>query len=171
MLDDFKGQLDSGVLEGQLHLRVAFSSDAIEIGGESVPLEMEPSSSLAFGLAESNPWARELKGLLHGDLLIPGDGLYRLEPYVPDRIPVVLVHGTASNMARWADIVNDLWNDRSIRTRYQFWLFTYNTGSPIAYSSWRLRRAIRNMIDRLDPEHRDAALSQIVVAGHSQGDC
>jgi triacylglycerol esterase/lipase EstA (alpha/beta hydrolase family) len=169
IFDDFNGQLDSGVLEGQLHLRGAYSSDSIEIGGVSVPLEMEPSSALAFGLTENNPWARELKGLLQGDLPILGDGLYRLEPYVLGKIPIVLVHGTASSMARWADIVNDLTNDRLIRTRYQFWLFTYNTGSPIAYSAWRLRRAIRNMVARLDPGRNDTALSQIVVAGHSQG--
>jgi pimeloyl-ACP methyl ester carboxylesterase len=167
--DDFAGQLESGVLQTRMHLRVAYSSQSIEIGGRSIPLEMEPTASLAYMLAETNPWARELKGFIQGDLAIQGAGLSSLEPYRPGRIPVVLVHGTASSAARWADIVNDLTNDREIRDHYQFWLFTYNTGNPIAYSAWRLRSGMRNLVDQVDPEHTDPALQRAVVVGHSQG--
>ncbi|MBW2295434.1 MAG: alpha/beta fold hydrolase [Deltaproteobacteria bacterium] len=167
--DDFDGQLASGVLETRLHLRVAYTSDSIEINGESIGLEMEPTASLAFMLTESDPWARELKGLFQGDLEVPGSGLASLEPYHPGRIPVVLVHGTASSAARWADILNDLTNDRTIRERYQFWLFTYNTGSPIAYSAWKLRKGIHDLVKQVDPESKDPALQRIVVVGHSQG--
>ena len=50
------------------------------------------------------------------------------------RIPVVFVHGTASSPARWAEMLNEIINDRELWSRYQIWLFTYNTGNPILYS-------------------------------------
>jgi hypothetical protein len=36
---------------------------------------------------------------------------------------------TASSPFRWADMVNDLLEDREIRDHYEFWFFTYNTGN------------------------------------------
>jgi len=92
-----------------------------------------------------------------------------LAPYHAGRIPVVLVHGTASSAGRWADLYNDLVNDPVLRRSYQFWLFTYNSGNPIAYSGWLLRKSIADLVEALDPEGRDPALRDIVVVGHSQG--
>ncbi|MDO9105813.1 MAG: hypothetical protein Q7U57_12740 [Methylovulum sp.] len=43
-----------------------------------------------------------------------------LEPYLPGKIPVVFVHGTASSPARRADMANDLRADPWIRQHYQF---------------------------------------------------
>ena len=34
-----------------------------------------------------------------------------LHPHKTGRIPVVLVHGTASSPARWAELINELEND------------------------------------------------------------
>ena len=92
-----------------------------------------------------------------------------LAPYRSGRIPVVLVHGTASSAGRWADLVNDLTTDPVLRRRYQLWLFAYNTGSPIAYSGWLLRDAIAKLVQSMDPDGRDSALRDQVVIGHSQG--
>jgi hypothetical protein len=66
-----------------------------------------------------------------------------LHPYRAGRTPVVLVHGTASSPARWADMVNELQNDPVLRERIQFWFFTYNTSNPILLSAHELRDALR----------------------------
>ena len=58
---------------------------------------------------------------------------------------MVLVHGTASSPLRWADMVNDLLEDKDIRDHYEFWFFTYNTGNPIPISANVLRRCARRM--------------------------
>ena len=68
---------------------------------------------------------------------------------MPGRIPVVLVHGTASSPARWAEMVNELQNDRALWGRYQFWLFTYNSGNPVAYSGGILADALRSVVDEI----------------------
>ena len=82
---------------------------------------------------------------------------------------MVLVHGTASSPARWAEMMNELVADPEIRQRYQIWFFTYNTGNPIAYSGALLREALQGTIDSLDPDGDDPALLRMVVIGHSQG--
>jgi len=92
-----------------------------------------------------------------------------LNPYRPGRIPVVFVHGTASSPARWAEMVNELMGDPVIARRYQFWLFIYNTGNPVAISAMRLREAIAAAVHDVDPEGKDPALQRMVVIGHSQG--
>lgn len=144
-------------------------TQSTRIAGQEVPLEMEPSAALALQLTETPPWRRELRGLFQGDLAIARLGLGSLTPYRPGRIPIVLVHGTASSAGRWADLLNDLESDPVLRRHYQFWFFSYNTGSPIAYSGWLLRNAIAEAVQSLDPEGRDPALRNLVVMGHSQG--
>jgi pimeloyl-ACP methyl ester carboxylesterase len=82
---------------------------------------------------------------------------------------VVLVHGTASSPFRWADMVNDLLEDKEIRDHYEFWFFTYNTGNPIPISANVLRHALVDAVKSLGGVQADPALGRMVVIGHSQG--
>jgi pimeloyl-ACP methyl ester carboxylesterase len=145
------------------------TGSSVEIEDQTVPLESEPTAALALTLTENPPWQRELKGFFQGDLALGQLGIVTLSPYVHGRIPVVLVHGTASSAGRWADLVNDLMSDPVLRQRYHVWMFSYNTGAPIAYSAWLLREAITNIVGTVDPEDRDPALRNQIVIGHSQG--
>ena len=90
------------------------------------------------------------RGFLRGDLLRSGlgveDGLFMLQPHVPGRIPVVLVHGTASSPARWAEMLNDLKSDPVLTNRYEAWLFMYTTGNPILYSASLLQHSLRSAL-------------------------
>ena len=72
-------------------------SETVEIDGEQIPLEMEPTTSIASMLSEQNPLWRDLKAFFAGDLARTRDGLVSLEPYRPGRIPIVFVHGTFSS--------------------------------------------------------------------------
>lgn len=161
---------DPGRLQASLELYPLSVTEDVEIAGETVPLETEPSAALAYTLSDPAIWATELRGFLLGDLLRDRPSqLVSMQPYVPGRIPVVLVHGTASSVGRWADMVNDLLSDRRIRTRFQFWFFSYETGNPVPLSAMVLREALRDAVARLDPEGQDPALREMVVIGHSQG--
>ena len=71
--------------------------------------------------------------------------------------------------ARWAGLVNDLNNDPRIHKNFQFWFFTYNSGNPISYSAARLREAITETVETLDPDRKDLAANEIILIGHSQG--
>ena len=164
-----RGVLD-GKLEAQVELYAADVASAVSLAGRDVPLELEPTAAIALLLEGAPVWDFELAGFRFADQQqIFGDGLIMMQPYRPGRIPVVLVHGTASSPARWADMINELTNDPSLRGRYQVWFFQYNTGQPILYSAMLLRRALGNIVNEVDPNGQDPALRRMVVIGHSQG--
>jgi pimeloyl-ACP methyl ester carboxylesterase len=116
-------------------------------------------------------WDFEIAGFRSGDFTIGQQrlGLYMLHPHRTGRMPVVLVHGTASSPARWAELINELENDPRFWANYEIWIFIYNTGNPIAYSASLLRDALTKAVADLDPEGKDPGLKQMVVIGHSQG--
>lgn len=169
-LDYPRRQLAGSNLQGRLELHSSTDERNVQLGDYSVPLEMEPTAALAQMFSESRPWEVELR-LFLGSLLAleKPQRLLAREPYRRGRIPVVFVHGTASSVARWADMVNDLDADPWIRERYQFWFYTYDSGNPIAYSAMRLREALKKAVHDFDPNGSDDCLQQMVVIGHSQG--
>ncbi len=173
-VEDVRGGLAQGALRARLELFTADEALRAEIGGRSVPLEFETSSALAY-TAEGPPiWWDEIREFLYGGVLprlapAPQDRLVFFEPYRRGRIPVVLVHGTASSAARWIELVNELVADPALIARYQIWLFTYESGNPIGYSAGTFREALRTTLHEVDPEGSDPALAQMVVIGHSQG--
>jgi len=175
-LENIEEGLKKGTVRGNLELHTTQDTTSVTINGREVPLEFEMSSALAHTLEGSAMYRLELKGLLSGDLSLPiknvarfSDDVLLLAPYQPGRIPVVFVHGTASSPARWAEMLNELQNDPDLWGRYQFWLFTYNTGNPIAYSGGLLADALRKVVANFDPQGKDPALQKMVVIGHSQG--
>jgi pimeloyl-ACP methyl ester carboxylesterase len=169
-IDNARRTLVHGQLRAILELYTPGDPEQITIAGRAVPLEVEPTASLAYTLEGAPIWKTELSGFLFGDLLqqTPTQ-LTALQPHRPGRFPVVLVHGTASSAARWADVVNDLSADPRMRDRFEFWFFSYETGNPIPYSALRLRQALEQAVASLDPAGQDLALRDMVLIGHSQG--
>jgi pimeloyl-ACP methyl ester carboxylesterase len=185
---DIRRSLTAGRLRGRIEIYTPDEGLFVEIDGRQVPLEIESTAALASTFAEATLWDFELRGFFSGAFrplskavtdAVAGqpavvkeagdEGLMFVHPYRPGRIPLVLVHGTASSPARWADLVNEIENDRVLWDRYQIWLFLYNTGNPIGYSGGLLRRSLERAVEQLDPDGDDPALRRMVVAGHSQG--
>jgi pimeloyl-ACP methyl ester carboxylesterase len=158
-----------GQLRGRLELYPADEAETIEVEGRKLRLELEPSAVLAYALEGAPVWDTELGFFLRPGSRGSGMNLAMLHPYRPGRIPIVLVHGTASSPARWADMINELMNDPVLRGRIQFWLFTYSTSKPILESASELRQALLEIVKHLDPDDLDPALRRMVVIGHSQG--
>ena len=170
-LPDARAQLASSELSGALELYSDEEGLETEIDGQTVPLELEKSSSLALTLEGAPIYDSGLAGFRLGDYLPGGQAerLLFLHPYRPGRIPLVLVHGTFSSPATWAQLVNELENDPEVSRRYQIWLFLYNSGNPIAYSGGILVETLKHVIGALDADGQDPALRRMVVIGHSQG--
>jgi pimeloyl-ACP methyl ester carboxylesterase len=170
-IDDVRAQLASGQVIGRLELYPEDRGRELLVDGQAVPRELEKSSSLAAMLEGSPIWSYGFAGFRLGDFLPDStrEQLVMLHPYQPGQIPLVLVHGTFSSPATWAELVNELQNDPEISPRFQPWLFLYPTGNPIAYSGGVLAETLRAAVATLDPEGRDPALHRMVVVGHSQG--
>lgn len=164
-LDDF---LD-GRLTGVLELYLVSDIRSVDVEGQLVPLTADLTVPLAYGLEGSQIWDFELRGFLNGSTRDLPTGIFLLEPYQRGKIPLVLVHGTASSPATWAQTINGLLADRRLRGHYQIWLALYNTGNPIVYSAGTVRESLRGLRSELDPDESDPALSRMVLVGHSQG--
>lgn len=172
-LDDPRGALATGKLKGKLEFYTPDSARTVKIAGVDVPIEYETTTALALTLEGAPIWDFELAGFRSGDFTVGTAnfkrGLFMLHPHRTGRMPLVLVHGTASSPARWAELVNELENDPRFWQNYEIWLFMYNTGNPIAYSALLLRDALTELLSELDPDGTDPGLKQVVIAGHSQG--
>ena len=92
-----------------------------------------------------------------------------LEPYDPNRIPVLMVHGLWSSRSTWMDMFNDLRSFPEIRERYQFWFYVYPSGQPFWISANQLRSDLREMRKTFDPGRRHSKIDQTVLVGHSMG--
>ena len=73
-------------------------------------------------------------------------GLYLLEPYDADKIPVLMVHGIWSNLITWMEMFNDLLAYPEIRSNYQFWFYFYPTGQSFVVSAAGLRDELARFI-------------------------
>jgi len=169
--DDLSSGLRAGEFRGRIEIYTESRTTEIEVGNQRVPLEYETSAALAYSLDNSELWEFEFAGFRSGDALPVNitDGLVMLQPYRPGKIPIVLVHGTASSPARWAEMLNEYQSDPILRDSYQFWIFMYTTGNPVLYSASLLRESLQKTLAEVDPDDRDPALRRMVVVGHSQG--
>jgi pimeloyl-ACP methyl ester carboxylesterase len=172
-LEDPRAALSSGKFKGKLEFYTQDSARTLKVEGLEVPIEYETTPALALTLEGAPVWDFEIAGFRSGDFTIAGanlrEGLFMFQPHKTGRVPVVLVHGTASSPARWAELVNELHNDHRFWENYEIWLFMYNTGNPVAYSAMLLREALTRALKDLDPGGNDRGLQQMVVIGHSQG--
>ncbi len=170
-IDAARRHLNDGSLRGNLELYSQDKQLTLEVDGKPVPREIDATAPLAYMLEGSPVWDFEFAGFRSGDFLPGGikSQLVLLRPHRPGRIPVVLVHGTASSPARWTEMINEFSNDPTIESRYEVWLFIYNTGNPIAYTGGLLVQSLKDVVAQLDPSGTDAAINKMVVVGHSQG--
>lgn len=97
------------------------------------------------------------------------EGIYMREPFQPGKIPVVFVHGLASDPQTWSQLESDLVSNPAILQRYQLWLFRYDTGSPFLSSAAMLRRHLATIHQTYDPSRCDPNMTRVVLVGHSMG--
>ena len=153
-----------------LELHDPLERQTTEVAQQVVPLEADLSTPLAYFL--NQPHFQDSKLSTHG-LLNPGEaklkGLYMLEPYDPNKMPVVMVHGLWSSPVTWMEMFNDLRSDPLVRDHYQFWFYLYPTGQPFWMSGTQMREDLAMMRRELDPQRSHPALDQMVLVGHSMG--
>lgn len=171
-----RAALASGKIKGQIELYANDQSTTVSIDDQIQPLEFDPTAAYAYRLNGNPMYSMEILNFIKGGLFagaIPkdraNDGLFTVYPYRQGKIPLVLVHGTASSPLRWAEMINELEGDPLLREKYQVWLFLYDSANPVNYSASVLRGALEKTLNEFDPERKDPALQQMVVIGHSQG--
>lgn len=154
-----------------LELYDPLSQPRIQVAGAKVPLETDLSTPLAHTLSQPALDDNHLStiGLLKPEKAEALRGLYMLEPYRPEKIPVVMVHGLWSSPVTWMEMFNDLRSDPLVRQHYQFWFYLYPTGQPFWFSAAEMREDLAHLRQVVDPRGEQAALDQMVLVGHSMG--
>jgi pimeloyl-ACP methyl ester carboxylesterase len=139
------------------------SLETTKISGRTLPSRADFTAPLALGLARERPEKFGVPAMLNPEKFADKGGLIQVQPYDPNKIPLLLVHGLQSTPVVWTKMVNTLWADPAIRRNYQIWVFGYPTGYPVPYSAMLLRRQL-DALRRACPTHH-----RIVLAGHSMG--
>lgn len=132
------------------------------IAGRERSLDADFSAALAYYPQQSELWTG-LMGALRVSEYMKTTGLYMLQPYDPDRVPLIFVHGLISTPRMWRNVINELETDPELRRRYQCWVFAYPTGNPPLYSALRLREELEKVQQRY-PDSKN-----MVLVGHSMG--
>jgi pimeloyl-ACP methyl ester carboxylesterase len=153
----------------RLQLHDPRESDGFVVGETLLPLETDLSTPLASFLSNPDLKLLDTWGFLRPDRAHSVAGLYMVQPYDPDRIPVLMVHGLWSSPMTWMEMFNDLQADPEILRRYQFWFYLYPTGEPLAFSAAHLREELDQVRKDCDPSLSNRNLDSMVVVGHSMG--
>ncbi len=162
------GKIARGTARAELELYDTFDDTETVVNGRMVPLETDSTAPIAYALNNSDVWSAGLRRFfVFKEEIQPH--LVMTQPYEKGRIPVVFVHGTASDMVWWMEMLNTLRSDPELQKRYQFWFFRYNSSRTIAESAAALREVLTRKRLELDPDTLDPAMDQMVVIGHSQG--
>jgi pimeloyl-ACP methyl ester carboxylesterase len=150
----------SGVRDATFSLDDPTMRETIRIAGMQRPLAGDFAAPFAY---YPNPKLLGIQALMHPERYKERAGLYLLEPYDPDRIPVIFVHGLLSIPQMWVPTVSAIQSDPELHGRFQFWVFAYPTGDPILLSALRLRESLQR-IYQLYPRTKG-----MVLIGHSMG--
>ncbi len=167
----FKKSTDNEVTSlAQMEILWADRDNTVSMDGHIFPLCLDLSTPLAYQMS-INPGVNIIRYMIEPDEMKDAQGLFLAEPYSPDRIPVVFVHGLMSSPRTWAQLFNTLRNDPVIRKHYQFWFFSYSTGMPILYSALKLRQALDDAQVTLVKGNPtgEANFNKMIVVAHSMG--
>jgi pimeloyl-ACP methyl ester carboxylesterase len=128
-----------------------------------LPVAMDLESPLDATSATGVRLGQGIANLLRVDRFSGPSRIVFLQPFDPNKTPLVLVHGLMSTPRIWAPLVKGLLADRRVRQRYQIWFFYYPTGKPVPLSALRLREALDGVTKHHGPH------KPMILVGHSMG--
>ena len=140
----------------------------VAFGGCEYPLASDFSAPYAYLLSRSSLKQLAWSGFFEFERAEDHLGLFLMQPYDPDKIPLVMIHGLLSSPQEWAQLTNTVLGTDLTR-RYQVWHYVYPTSAPFLYSAHILSQRLQQARKLLDPELGDFATNHMVFVAHSMG--
>lgn len=152
-----------------MHFILRMKKDYVTVGNRQVALAADYSAPLSVIWQLSKIEDAKFLGLLRPEKTVNFAGLSFVEPYDPDKIPVVLTHGLMSSPETFTNLINRLRVMPGVNKHYQFWRYSYPTGVPWLRTSADFLASLNKALDQVDPQRRNPKLKQMVMVGHSMG--
>lgn len=159
----FKGR------EARVEFLNTLTQDVVRRDGRRVKLAADFSAPLAVLVSHSANRSIDVQTFLLTRQRMNRAGLYQFQPYDPNKIPVVFVHGLLSRPEAWVQAANTLLDDPEIREHFQFWFLLYPTGLPVWSSAALLRSELDRYHRELERDFKNPNLYRVVLVGHSMG--
>jgi pimeloyl-ACP methyl ester carboxylesterase len=155
---------------GKPHLSLVTERNTVTLNGAEYPLATNYTApGLMLGRRARHLAKSGFSGMIRPEHMQRKPQIYLLDPYDPNKIPVLMVHGLQSTPVAFLSLVNALHSDSEIRKHFQIWQFHYATGTPLLVNALTLREQLARAIREVDPRDKDFATKHIVVLGHSMG--
>jgi pimeloyl-ACP methyl ester carboxylesterase len=157
-------------INGRPQLALLSGKNSVELNGSMHPLNNDNAAPIAAMSQRGQHVAQAgFSYMLHPTAMHDNPGIFLTEPYDPNKIPVLMVHGLQSTPFAFADLMKAIRRNPELAKRFQIWTFLYGTGTPVLFNALELRQQFDKTIAQLDPHDHDFATRHIVVVGHSMG--
>jgi pimeloyl-ACP methyl ester carboxylesterase len=155
----------------QVHVQVRdpYRDDSILLAGQDVPLAANFTAAYGVWLARSGFASQSIRSLLGREGGITTPRILMMQPYDPNRLIVVMLHGLASSPEAWINVSNEVLGDEHLRRNYQVLEVYYPTNAPVAVNLLNIRRALDTTLKHFDPSGQARASNNMVLVGHSMG--
>ncbi|RCS31527.1 alpha/beta hydrolase [Rhodanobacter denitrificans] len=153
----------------RLLVRDPYHDDTVAVGGRVVPLGANFTAPYGVWLARSGFASQSIRSLLGREGGIKTPRVLLMQPYDPDRLTVVMLHGLASSPEAWINVANEVMGDEKLRRNYQVWEVYYPTNLPVAVNLANIRKALDATLKHYDPSGQARASNNMVLIGHSMG--
>jgi pimeloyl-ACP methyl ester carboxylesterase len=137
--------------------------DRVRTAWGKVPVAMDLDAAYSATASTGPRLGSGLANLLRPGLFGGRPRIVFLQPFDPDKTPVVLVHGLLSTPRMWEPLVRALLADPWVREHTQLWFFYYPTGQPVPLSALQLREALDEAVRVHKPR------KPMILIGHSMG--
>jgi pimeloyl-ACP methyl ester carboxylesterase len=142
--------------------------EAVSVADDSIPLAADFTAPYARLLGETEIFLEGRLGILEA-FAPERQGLFLLEPYDPDKIPLVMVHGLGGSPIGWRELTNRIFGTPDLRRRFQVWHYYYPTGTPYLWAGKEFREALDAALIELRIGTEDKSNDDVVLVGHSMG--
>ena len=155
--------------QARLMMRDPYRDDTIPIAGRTVPLGANFTAAYGLWLARSGFASQSIRTLLGREGGITTPRVLMMQPYDPNRLTVVMLHGLGSSPEAWINVANEVMGDEELRRNYQVWEVYYPTNAPVAVNLANIRKALDATLKHFDPSGHARASQNMVLIGHSMG--
>lgn len=160
-------EVDALETECRLELYDPLRVDSVDVAGCNTSIAKDTTAPIVYAL-QGQQWSY-LNYFINPGGASDESRLFMLEPYQPNKIPLVLIHGLLSDPFTWVELINELLVHPGFLEHYQVLSFEYSTGNPFLRSATTFREQFSGLREHYDPRRSHPHFSNTILVGHSMG--